>query len=108
MARKVFIVNRSAHDFKPAEQFGELHYLSEGLLRKRNVTFMARKFAEGLANSDEHDYILPTALTVMSLVAALVFAQKHGRVNLLLYEGGKYKARTLVLEELCNLTSEGV
>ena len=96
---KVFIVNRSTHDFSAAERFGELVFLSEGLLRKRNVAFMARKFDSILIDSEPEDYILPTSLTVMGIVAALMFARRHGRVNLLLFEEGKYKARTLMLEQ---------
>jgi hypothetical protein len=109
-AQKVYIVNRSNHDFSRAERFGELCYLSEGLVQKRNVNYMARLFTEKLVDSTEKDFILPTALTIMSMVAALVFAQKHGRVNLLLFESGRYKARTLVLDgitELCELVKEG-
>lgn len=97
--RTVWVVNRSSHDFSSAEKFGCLRFLSEGLLRKRNVTQMMRVFEAALSDSSPSDFILPTSLTVMSIVAALAFAQKHGKVNLLLYEDGRYKNRTICLKE---------
>lgn len=96
---KVWITNRSSHDFSAAEKYGTLCYLTEGLMRKRNVVHMARTFESVLSDSSPDDYLLPTSLTIMSMVAALVFYQKHGRVNLLIFEDNTYRARTLVLKE---------
>ena len=94
--RSVWITNRSSHDFSGAERFGALRFLSEGMLRKRNVAFMVRKFEQALECSTPDDYLLPTSLSIMTALAAVVFVQKHGRLNLLIFEDGKYKARTVV------------
>lgn len=96
---KVWITNRSSHDFSAAEKYGTLCYLTEGLMRKRNVVHMARTFESILSASSPEDYLLPTSLTIMSMVAALVFYQKHGRLNLLIFEDNTYRARTLILKE---------
>jgi len=96
--KNVWIVNRSTHDFNGAERFGTLRFLSEGMLRKRNVAFMVRKFERALACSSEHDFLLPTSLTIMCMVAAVCFVRLHGRLNLLLFEDGKYKARSIVFD----------
>jgi hypothetical protein len=97
--RTVWVVNQSSHDFSPATRFGKLRFLSKGLLRKRNVNFMARQFEEALAESTENDYLLPTSMTVMSVVASVLFAIRHNRLNLLIYENGSYKVRTLILNQ---------
>lgn len=99
----VWITNRSTHDFSAAEYYGTLRFLSKGILSKDNVTHMARQFELELAESTAEDFLLPTSITIMSIVAALVLFNKHGRVNLLIHKShsGKntYKARTLVLEK---------
>jgi len=96
--RNVWIVNRSTHDFSDAERFGSLRYLSEGLLRKRNIAFMVRKFEKALMCSHAEDFLLPTSLTIMCMIAAVCFVRRHGRLNLLLFEDGKYKARSIVFD----------
>lgn len=94
----VWVVNKSTHDFTPARQFGEIRFLSEGLMRKRNVAFMMRHFEAALAASEPNDWLLPTAMTVMCITASLAFYKRHNRVNLLLFEGGKYIGRVITFE----------
>lgn len=102
---KVYIVNRSAHDFSPAEEFGELVYLSDGPMSRFATNNMARHFWKHLKDSSPDDYIVPSGLTNMSLMAASIFAWLHGRVNLLLYMQGKYVPRISILKELIDGTN---
>lgn len=97
--RNVYVVNKSNHDFSLAERHGELKFLSEGLLRKRNVNFMARKFLDELRDSRDEDFVLPTSLTIMSIVACVCFVMKHCRLNLLIFDEGSYKVRTLNFDQ---------
>lgn len=85
MKRKVYIVNKSSHDFSPAEIHGELVYLTEGELSPFNTNEMYRKFQPYIANSNPTDYILITSLTVMNVILTSMFTAKHGKLNLLLY-----------------------
>ena len=94
---KVFIPNRGAHDFTSAERWGTLHFMSEGPLNRYATTQMHRLFTEALADSESGDYILPTSLGVMNMIAAAIFAHRHGRLNLLLYKDGGYVERKVVL-----------
>lgn len=98
---KVFVVNRSGHDFSAAQQFGELHFLSEGPINKYAVTKIYRQFAEQFRRSAADDYIMISGLTVMVCIACSSFAYLHGgRLNLLIYKDGKYIERKLMLSEL--------
>ena len=101
---KVYIVNKGGHDHTDAERFGELVYLSEGLMSRYGTTQIYRQFAEVLKNSSPNDYILPTGLSTMGHIACSMFAFMHGKLNLLLYKssstGGKYIERTLKIDEL--------
>lgn len=95
--RRVYIVNRSTHDFSPAEQFGKIVFLSEGPMNRYSTNNMFRVFGEILKDSHPEDYIVPCALNVMNSVASAIFAHKHGKLNLLLFKGGHYIERNHVL-----------
>jgi len=84
--RKVYVVNKSNHDFSNAEMYGKLIYCSEGRLNRYSTNDMARKFSDAMRNSGPDDYILPCSLSVANLIAAVVFAIKHKTLNLLLFK----------------------
>lgn len=94
---KVYIVNKAGHDFSRAEEFGELIYLSEGPINRYSLTAMYRTFHEGLKDSRKDDYILPTGYSIMTMVAAVIFSNMHGKINILLYKDGNYMPRSLML-----------
>jgi len=82
----IYVVNKSCHDYSKAERFGNLIYLSEGAINRYATGNMYRAFWPILKDSDINDYLLPTGLTIMNIVAAGIFASIHGRVNLLVYK----------------------
>ena len=92
----VYIVNRSAHDFSPAEKFGQIIFLSEGPMNRYSTNNMHRRFTEVMKDSNEHDYIVPCSLNVMNSIASSVFAVMHKRLNLLLFKEGEYLERNMV------------
>lgn len=95
--KKVYVVNRSSHDFEPAAKYGEIRYLSEGLINRYAVNMMVRTFHETMKDSEEYDYIVPCSLNVMNVIASAIFAHKHGKLNLLLFKEGKYLERNIIL-----------
>jgi len=95
--RKVFIVNKSSHDFSAAEEFGEIVFLSEGPMNRYAANNMHRQFSSIMKDSTSLDYIVPCSLNVMNSIACAIFAHKHGRLNILLFKGGEYIERNLVL-----------
>ncbi|MCK4330850.1 hypothetical protein KAX02_13545 [candidate division WOR-3 bacterium] len=98
MSRKVYVVNRSVHDFSAAVEFGKLIYLSKGSINRFNTSQIYRKFYPILKSSEKTDYILITGLTIMNLVAAFIFAIKHRRLNLLLFKS--YRGEKEYLERI--------
>lgn len=94
---QVYIVNKSAHDFSAAEEYGEVKFLSEGSMNRYATNSMIRQFTDIMEESEEHDYIVPCSLNVMNSIACAIFAYKHGKLNLLLYKNGKYIERNHVL-----------
>jgi len=87
---KVYIVNKSAHDFKEAESFGSVEFMTDGRLNRFNINDMHRKVTDALRNSKEEDYIVPCSLNVLNSIACAVFAVKHKKLNLLLFKEGRY------------------
>ena len=94
---KVYVVNKSAHDFSDAQNYGDIIFLSEGSMNRYATNNMHRQFTELLTNSTENDYIVPCSLNVMNSIACAIFAAKHGKLNLLLFKDGKYIERNLII-----------
>jgi len=94
---KVYVVNKSSHDFSKAEAFGELVFLSEGPVNRYATNQMHRMFTEVMSESNGYDYIVPCSLNVMNSIACAIFACKHGKLNLLLFKQGEYLERNLLL-----------
>uniref|UniRef100_A0A6M3IIX9 Uncharacterized protein n=1 Tax=viral metagenome TaxID=1070528 RepID=A0A6M3IIX9_9ZZZZ len=94
---KVFVVNKSAHNFSAAEKFGEIIFLSEGPMNRYSTNNMHRAFKEILKDSFKEDYIVPCSLNVMNAIACAIFARMHGSLNLLLFKDGIYIERNLVI-----------
>jgi len=90
---KVFIVNKSSHDFSAALQYGNLVFLSEGPVNRYATNNMCRMFGDRLKDSSPDDYIVPCSLNVMNSIACAIFSHMHGRLNLLLFKDGEYIER---------------
>jgi len=99
---KVYVLNKSSHDFSGAMRYGELCYLSEGPINRFATNKMFRMFAEGLEKSHKDDYILLSGLTVMAVIACVIFVMRHKRLNLLIFRAGShtYAERRLDLRDL--------
>lgn len=91
--RKVFIPNKSGHNFSDAERFGELVFVTEGYVDRFNTNYMYRAFTKALEHSQADDYLLISSMNVLNSVAAACFAYKHGTLNLLLFRRGEYVER---------------
>jgi hypothetical protein len=96
----VYITNRGPHDFSSAQKYGKLVFLSRGIFNPYAVGRMYRTFHSQLKRSTSQDYLLITGLTIMNIIAAVVFSNMHGQLNLLLYdmERNRYVPKTLVFE----------
>lgn len=95
---KVFIINDGGHDYSDAQRFGEIVFCSKGVLKKDDAAMMYRELRSCF---EEHatagDYILVSGLNTMCMVAAALFADMFGELHLLIFHGGQYVARDLVL-----------
>ena len=99
---KVYVINKSVHDFSDALRFGELVFLSEGLIDRYATAKIFRSFHEILKHSEPEDHILITGLNTMNIVACCIFALKHKRLNLLIHKtaSNTYVERVLDLSQI--------
>jgi hypothetical protein len=103
MKRKVYVINKGCHDYSPAKRFGDLIFLTHGMINPLSVGRMYREMEVFLRHSSPDDYLLPTGFNIMCMVATSIFSHMHGRLNLLIYHTAKngnkavYKERTIKL-----------
>ena len=98
MGRKVFVVNNGGHDYSSAEQFGEIIFCTESVIRKDDTAQMFRELNETLSWANRDDYLLVSSLTSLCMIAAGIMADKFGEIHLLLYKDGQYVARDILFE----------
>jgi hypothetical protein len=106
--RKVYVIAKGFHSWDAAEQHGELIFLSEEPVARTAVSNMLRQFLPAMADSKEDDYIVISGLSVMCSIACVIFALKHRRLNLLLFDaaGDKYVKRTVLLDSIQEVEQE--
>lgn len=104
--RKVFVVNDAGHDYSSAESYGELIFMTRGMLPVLQLTRMLREFDEHLKGSSPADYILHSGPSVVNSIACSLFAVKHKKLNLLLFVGDGYELRQLNFENFMEVTED--
>ena len=102
---KIYIPNKGVHDYSSATQYGELIFLSHGKFKLLSIGRMFRTFEPYLKESSPNDYIMLAGATVMNVIACVIFAILHSKLNLLIYSvdhrgDGQYKKRTIMLDDL--------
>lgn len=103
---KVYIPNRSGHDFSDSQRYGSPIFVTSGEVNRFSVGHIARKWMQALENSSEKDYILLTSLTILTTIGAAIFGYLHGRINILIYRNGKYISRCIDIKELLQAQKE--
>lgn len=97
---RIFIPNKSGHDFSASFKYGTPIYITQGLVNRFSVGHMARKWFLALHKSNKEDFIMLTSLTILTVIGAAIFGWMHGRVNLLIFRNNKYISRTVIFENL--------
>ena len=97
---RAYVVQRGTHDYTPLlNHVDKIVYLSSGMLSQFRTGKLYRQLKAALSDSRPTDYLVPTGLGVTQMIAAAIFAKKHGRLNLLLFNNGRYVKREIILRE---------
>ena len=92
---KVFIVNRGCHNYSAAEAFGELVFMTDGVINRYAASEIYRYFQQYLADSQADDYLLISGMSTMLCIASSILSAKHQCLNMLIYKNGKYLKRNI-------------
>lgn len=100
---KVFIINNSGHDYSAAEKYGQLVFLTSGIVNTYATNMHYREMVENLKDATPEDYILITSLASMNAIAGWIVGLLGFPLNLLLFKDNDYVVRNihprLLLEE---------
>lgn len=100
MERKVYVPNKSFHDFSDAEKFGKLIFLTEGIVRRTNINQLYRQCMNIMQDATIEDYLLISSLGILNAIPASILAHRFARVNYLMYTAHGYVARTVSLNNV--------
>lgn len=84
--RTVWVPNNKGHNLDGAMKFGKVVLLTEGKVNIFNVDQYLSKFRSETANSTEDDFVLPCGSISLNMLLANVIMERHGKVNLLLFD----------------------
>lgn len=102
----VYVVNRAGHDHSAAEKFGNVRFLTEGFIDRMDTAQMYREMSEAINDSKPDDYLILTSLSTLCSIAAGMFAYKHGRLNILLWNKGEYLPRVHMMGDLIDIEDD--
>lgn len=107
---KVYVVSKGSHDYKTAEEYGEVVFLYDET-RKPNVfasDALVKEVEEKLADSTEEDYLILAGSMLPSAVAFHVLIEKHRHVHNLLYsfKNNNYELRTVRGSQFASMWEE--
>lgn len=95
----VWIVNFSGHDYSDAERFGEIEFITQGYVPRDRLDRMLGTVAERIANSGPNDWLLPSGLIPLNVLAGACWLKKHDTLRLLLWDDKTNRYRTMEVGE---------
>jgi len=98
----VYIPNKSAHDFSPAEKYGELLYITVGSIDRFKVNTLYRIFAEAMEDASADDFIMVSSLPIMVAIPSMIMARRFGIVHFLMFNpnNNTYMERTVDVDSM--------
>lgn len=99
--KRVYVLNKGRHNYKDATRFGEIVFLSKGIMDKNDFGFTARLGEEMVEDSYPDDYIMVTGLCSHLSILTASFAAKHGCLNLLIHDPkrGTYREKNFDFQD---------
>lgn len=95
----VWVVNFSGHDYSDARRFGEIDFLTKGYVSRGSLDRMLGTVAEQIAQTSPSDWLLPSGLIPLNVLAAACWFEKHNGLRLLLWDDKHNRYRTMEVGE---------
>ena len=99
---KVYIPNRSFHNFSDAKRFGDLVFCTEGTINREDVQNITRLVVAAMEGAEAGDYIMISGLSVINSIMCGIFVGRFGRINFLMFDDDtqRYISRKIVLDSV--------
>lgn len=82
----VWVVNFAGHNYQEAERWGEIKYITIGYISQGSLDRLIYSVVTKLKDSKPDDFILPSGLLVLNVLAGILFWHRHKRLNLLVWD----------------------
>ena len=79
----VFVTNFQAKNFTPAEKFGDIVFITKGFMPLDDMNLIRKKLEAYIDISDSSDFVILIGPTVILGMFTMLWAAKHGYMNLL-------------------------
>ena len=98
----VYIPNKSAHDFSPAEKFGTLSYVTVGSIDRFKVNTLYRIFMEAMEEAIPDDFVMVSSLPILVAIPSMIMARRFGIVHFLMFRpnDNSYMERTVDVDSM--------
>lgn len=102
---KVYVTNYAGHDYKEAERFGKIVYVTRGFVSFQSLDRLKFVVAEALIDSNKDDYVLLSGTTLICSLACMIWLELHEKVKILNWDKKTREYRVLVVtkEDLAKL-----
>lgn len=103
---KVWIVNLSGHNYRNAQKWGELRPITTGYVSQGSLDRMLYDVTSSVAKSEPEDWLLPSGMLPLNILAGLAWLRKHKQVKLLLWDrkkdngSGGYREMTVTMDHI--------
>ena len=102
----VWISNYAGHNYEPAAKYGEFKYITRGYQSFQSLDRVKYTIAEKVAETHEDDWLLISGRPLISILAALIWLQKHRQIKILHFDqkgGGIYRELTITSDNLVEM-----
>ena len=95
---KVYIVNHAGHDYSAAHRWGDLISITAGHVSKGSLDRLLYDVSIHISRSDPLDWLLPSGLLVLNVIASAFWLRKHGELRLLIRDRKFSTYREMILK----------
>lgn len=95
---KVWVVNFSGHDYRKAQEHGEVVPVTVGYVSLGSLDRVLFDVINKLKDSSPDDWLLPSGLIALNSIATGVWVRLHGNLRLLLWDRKDDTYRTLMAD----------
>jgi hypothetical protein len=86
----VYVVHQGDIDFTPAQQYGDLRYITQGYARFDNVKKLSQQIANHLCDSKPTDFLVLSGNNLLCAIVCLMWMKLHGHINILHWAKDSY------------------